>query len=399
MIKLLKRKFLIVTMLSSGLTLLIILVTLNSLSYNNMVKRLDESLNNIVNIEKDKEKEIKNIPNALPDKNRGRSFSIELNSLGEVQKVDVFMYPIMETNQVINLAEEASLTGDSKGFLQDFRYLVTTENDKTRITFIDCRFEIESTRHNLITSILVYICGMVGIFILVLAFMKPAVKPIEESYKKQKRFMTDIMHEIKTPLTIIETDTEVVEMDHGKSEWTKSIKNQIAHLKTLIEELVTLLRMDEKGTSIEMERIDFSSILEDTVCGFDPLFIKKGIKLKLEEEKEVFVYGNEDNLERLVSILLENSIKYSGAQNEVTVILKKQGKKALFTVENSVKSIEKGPHKEFFDRFYRTDTSRNSATGGHGIGLSMAYEIVKNHKGKIEAYSKDEQSFTIKVQI
>ena len=397
MIKLLKRKFLIVTMLSSGLTLLVILVTLNSLSYYNMVKRLDESLVNIVNMEKVKVE--KDIPNALPDKNRGRSFSIELNSSGEVQKVDVFMYPIMETAQVINLAQEAEFNGENKGFLQDFRYLITEENDNTRITFIDCRFEIESTRHNLITSILVYIFGMVGIFILVLAFMKPAVKPIEESYKKQKRFMTDIMHEIKTPLTIIETDTEVVEMDHGKSEWTKSIKNQISHLKTLIEELVTLLRMDEKGTNIKMEKIDFSAILEDTICGFDPLFIKKGIKLKIEAEKDVFIYGNEDNLERLVSILLENSIKYSENQNEVTIVLKKQGKKTLFTVENSVKSIEKGTHKEYFDRFYRNDSSRNSATGGHGIGLSIAYEIVKNHKGKIEAFSKDTESFTIKVQI
>jgi len=207
------------------------------------------------------------------------------------------------------------------------------------------------------------------------------------------------MHEIKTPLTIIETDTEVVEMDHGKSEWTKSIKNQISHLKTLTEELVTLLRMDEKGTNIKMEKIDFSAILEDTICGFDPLFIKKGIKLKIEAEKDVFIYGNEDNIERLVSILLENSIKYSENQNEVTIVLKKQGKKTLFTVENSVKSIEKGTHKEYFDRFYRNDSSRNSATGGHGIGLSIAYEIVKNHKGKIEAFSKDTESFTIKVQI
>ena len=397
MIKLLKRKFVFVAMLSSGLTLFILIITLNILSYYNMVNRLDNALYSMVS--RDNEEMIEKTPNSLPDKNRGRAFSIEFDSSKNVKNVDVFMYPIMEEKQAIDLAKDAMMTGEESGFLQDFRFISVNKDDSTRITFIDCRFELESTRHNFINSIIVYFFGMVGILILVLAFTKPALKPIEESYKKQKRFMTDIMHEIKTPLTIIETDTEVVEMDHGKSEWTKSIKNQIAHLKALIEELVTLLRMDEKGFDIKMEKVDFSSILEDTVCGFDPLFNKNGIQLKLEEDKEVFTYGNEDNIERLVSILLENSIKYSEEPKIVSVILKKQGKKALLIVENSVKSIEKGSHKEYFDRFYRTDTSRNSATGGHGIGLSIAYEIVKNHKGKIEAFSKDGKSFTIKVLI
>lgn len=240
---------------------------------------------------------------------------------------------------------------------------------------------------------------MVGIFFLVKALTIPAVKPIKDSYNKQKRFLTDIMHEIKTPLAIIETDTEVVEIDYGKNDWTKSIKKQINYLKDLLDELVTLLKMDEHSEVLKISRVNVSELLENSITGFEPLFNKKGIILNLMCEDKIEINSNKESIEKLISIILENALKYTSGENKISVVLKKVSKKILFEVENSMKDIVEGNHEEFFDRFYRSDLSRNSELGGHGIGLSMAKEIVAQNKGQIKAFSKNNHSFTISVSI
>lgn len=238
---------------------------------------------------------------------------------------------------------------------------------------------------------------MLGILVLVKTLTKPAVKPIVESYNKQKRFMTDIMHEVKTPLAIIETNTEVVELDCGKNEWTNSIRNQIHYLKDLLDELVTLLKMDEHIINKIKSNINISELLEYTLTGFEPSFNKKGITLDIDSDESLEIYANEDSIEKLFSIVLENALKYTSGENKVSIKLKKQNRKILFEIENTIDSIEEGEHSEFFDRFYRSDLSRNSDLGGHGIGLSIAKEIVNQDNGEIRAFSKNNHSFAISV--
>jgi signal transduction histidine kinase len=212
---------------------------------------------------------------------RNKVFYIEVTADEQLLNYNLDNSPFIDVENEGALGKEALKTEDYKCFIEDFRYSITVNNDVYHIAFVDAQSELYTLQYNLIFSFIVYLLGMVGIFFLVKALTIPAVKPIEDSYNKQKRFLTDIMHEIKTPLAIIETDTEVVEIDYGKNEWTKSIKKQIHYLKDLLDELVTLLKMDEHSDILKTGRVNVSELLENSITGFEPLFNRKGINLNL----------------------------------------------------------------------------------------------------------------------
>jgi signal transduction histidine kinase len=408
MIELIRKRFIKVSMLSSGIILFVILALINTLNYFSTVNRMDIMLSSQNRIAFDKNymgnmnnssrgNQSTNQRKMLMGNQRSNVFYVELDINGNLINSNLDNSSIFEVNEIVNLASAALKTGKEKGFIYDFRYLVLSNTNSNYVAFIDAQSDLYTLKYNIIFSLIVYLIGLIVIFFLVKALTIPAVRPIEESYNKQKRFMTDIMHEIKTPLAIIETNTEVVEIDYGKSEWTKSIRNQIHYLKDLLDELVTLLKMDEHPVDLIKNKVDFSEIIEDALTGFEPTFNKKGITMDIDCDESVEINSNEDSLERLVSILLENALKYTSGDNTVSIKLKKQNKKILFEVENSIDSIVKGEHEEYFDRFYRSDSSRNSSLGGHGIGLSIAKEIVTQNKGKINAFSNNEHSFTISI--
>ena len=262
-------------------------------------------------------------------------------------------------------------------------------------------------------------------------FSGKILKPVSESYEKQKRFITDASHEIKTPLTIIDANTEVIEMMEGENEWTNSTRKQVARLTSLTEKLVFLSRMDEEATKLEMLEFSLSDAILDTAEPFKAVARTKGKKLTIDVTDKILYTGDEKTIRQLVSILLDNAMKYSGCSNasfeksninktnlnkttqtqndcvttinpapEIEISMKPSGRNRIITVWNTVDetaNIKKGRQDMLFERFYRTDTSHNSKTGGFGIGLSAAYAIVKAHKGKITAESKDGRSikFTI----
>ncbi|MGH4038951.1 MAG: sensor histidine kinase [Sphaerochaeta sp.] len=406
MIELIRKRFMRVSMLSSGIILITILALINILNYFNTVNRMDSMLenqnyvyagkgNNNLNATRNTQQ---NAPKkSVMGNQRNKVFYIEVTADEQLLNYNLDNSPFIDVEDVVALGQEALKTEDYKGFIEDFRYSITVNNDVYHIAFVDAQSELYTLQYNLIFSFIVYLLGMIGIFFLVKALTIPAVKPIEDSYNKQKRFLTDIMHEIKTPLAIIETDSEVVEIDYGKNEWTKSIKKQIHYLKDLLDELVTLLKMDEHSEILKTSRVNVSELLENSITGFEPLFNRKGLNLNLMYDEKVEINSNEESIEKLISIILENALKYTSGENKISVVLKKVNKKILFEVENSMKNIDPGNHEEFFDRFYRSDLSRNSELGGHGIGLSMAKEIVTQNKGQIKAFSKNNHSFTISV--
>ena len=224
------------------------------------------------------------------------------------------------------------------------------------------------------------------------------IRPVAESYEKQKRFITDASHEIKTPLTIIEANTEIVEMESGESEWTKSIRKQIARLTALTEKLVFLSRMDEENQSY-LQRMDFnlSEAVLDTIDPYQALAETKGKHLSVDVEDDMHFTGDENAIRQAISLLLDNAIKYSEEDGNIRIESRTVGKHKVIDVINTVDYIEVGKHDELFDRFYRREDSRNSETGGFGIGLSTVYAIVQAHKGRVAARSKDGKSLSIQM--
>lgn len=364
-----------------------------------------------------------------------RYFTVTINSNGEVENIDTSKIASVSSENAAEYAKKlwkSGKKGDGKsGFAESCKYLTVDDDGSTMYIFLSCQREISTIRAYILASAGISVFGLVVVFIMIYFFSGKILKPVSESYEKQKRFITDASHEIKTPLTIIDANTEVIEMIEGENEWTSSTRKQVARLTSLTEKLVFLSRMDEEATKLEMLEFSLSDAILDTAESFKTVARTKGKKLTIDVTDGILYTGDEKTIRQLVSILLDNAMKYSGCSNasfekgninkknpnkttqtqndcvttinpapEIEIFLKQSGKNRIITVWNTVgetANIKKGRQDMLFERFYRTDASHNSKTGGFGIGLSAAYAIVKAHKGKITAESKDGQSikFTI----
>ena len=218
-----------------------------------------------------------------------------------------------------------------------------------------------------------------------------------ESYEKQKRFITDAGHEIKTPITIIDADAEVLEMDLPGNEWLQDIRFQTKRLASLTNDLIFLSRMDEEHTQLQTIDFPLSDLVSETAQSFQSLAKTQKKEFVTDIEPLLTMNGDEKSLRQLVSILLDNALKYSPENGSITLSLHKAGKMIHLTVTNTVESLAKENLAYLFDRFYRTDQSRNSQTGGYGLGLSIAKAVVTAHKGKITATASDSSSLTLDV--
>lgn len=364
-----------------------------------------------------------------------RYFTVTINSKGDVENIDTSKIASVSSENAAEYAKKlwkSGKKGDGKsGFAESCKYLTVDEDGSTMYIFLSCQRELSTIKTYILASVGISVFGLVVVFAMIYFFSEKILKPVSESYEKQKRFITDASHEIKTPLTIIDANTEVIEMMEGENEWTNSTRKQVARLTSLTEKLVFLSRMDEEATKLEMLEFSLSDAILDTAEPFKTVARTKGKKLTIDVTDKILYTGDEKTIRQLVSILLDNAMKYSGCSNasfekgninktnlnkttqtqndcvttinpapEIEISLKPSGKNRIITVWNTVDetaNIKKGRQDMLFERFYRTDTSHNSKTGGFGIGLSAAYAIVKAHKGKITAESKDGRSikFTI----
>ena len=321
---------------------------------------------------------------------------------GEIQQVNVDRISSVDEGEARSYAKEALSSGKDEGFVGEFRYSIEDDGPGMRITFLDCGRVLESFRDFLRYSILMSLAGLAVMFGVITFFAGRIVRPVAESYEKQKRFITDAGHEIKTPLAIIKANIDLMDMELDKKRVDKAelkenlgdINSQVDRLTDLTNDLVYLSRMEE-GDSLVMTEVPLSDIVSETAASFGPLAEEQGKTIEAKIESMISVQGSTKELEKLLSIVLENAVKYS-SDPKIGVSLKKEGKNAVLEVRNQTDGeLTNEMLSHVFERFYRTDSSRNSATGGHGIGLSMASAIVKAHGGKISAHTSTGHDFIV----
>ncbi len=401
MIKRLRKKFIIVTTCSVLAVLILIVGVINIVNYANVVNNSDQ----IVMLLKDGDGTFggggslgENID--LPNGNfnhtfqrpmspetpfETRYFTVVLDDSGAVLNVNTDKIVSVNQTQASDYAISLYNKNKDTGFYGNYRYgtKMVGESD-TMYIFVDCTKELTSFKTFMLISLAVGLAAFIAVFLLVFFLSGKVTKPIAESYAKQKRFITDASHEIKTPLTIISADTEVLEMQNTSNEWTESIKDQVKRLTSLTEKMVFLARMDEESQTLKSTDFSLSDAVEETVKPFYAVAVAKELTLVCDIQKNVSYCGDETLLRQLVSLLVDNALKYSDGNGQVEVRLKTTGNKIQLVVSNPAKELN-GNLSILFERFYRNDKSRNSETGGHGIGLSVAKAIVEAHKGKITA--------------
>lgn len=243
------------------------------------------------------------------------------------------------------------------------------------------------------------IAGIIAPITLVFAFLLGRiVRPFAENARMQKQFITDASHELKTPLAIIFANAEVLAYKDGENEWINNITTQVKRVSDLVNEMLTLNRLEEIDEVSDIEPVLFSQTVDSITITFEEVLLGKHSVLRRDIQPDVTLNGNPAQLERLVSVLTENASKYVSENGEVTVTLRQVPRHTLLTVFNTCEIDPDTDYSHLFDRFYRPDSSRTSKTGGHGIGLSIAKRIVTLHNGSIEAIPSDKgMTFSVKL--
>lgn len=318
---------------------------------------------------------------------------------GDVIYADTRQIEAIDDETAILYAAKALEAPKGNGFLDTYRFTLTQEEEIIRITFLDCSREFFSFRNFLLSSILMALGGYCGFFFVILFFSSRITQPVTESYEKQRRFITDASHEIKTPLAIIQADVDVLEMEYGENEWLQGIQAQVKRLAGLTNDLVYLSRMEEPQSDLPPIEFPFSDVVSETAQAFHAIAQSQGKQLHCHVEPMLSLTGNEKSIRQLVNILMDNAMKYSPEGGTIELKVYAQNRYLCFSLWNATTDpIEKQNLPHIFERFYRLDTSRNSQTGGYGIGLSVAKAIVATHNGKIAATTPDGQSLLITVQ-
>ncbi len=406
MIKRLRKKFIIVTTCSVLAVLVLIVGIINIVNYSNMVKNADNIVmllqdgggkfdDNSGNMDENGEPPDGDFhfkphrPMSPETPFETRYFTVVFDDAGTVKFVNTDKIAAVDQTQAAGYAVSLYKKNKTGGFYENYRYGKTaTAEGGTMYIFVDCTREVTNFKNFLLVSFAVGISAFAAVFLLVFFLSGRVMKPIAESYAKQKRFITDASHEIKTPLTVIGADTEVLEMQGTANEWTQSIKEQVKRLTSLTEKLVFLARMDEENQTLKATDFSLSDAVEETLKPFSAVAVSRGMTIENDVQKNISYCGDEYLLRQLVSLLVDNALKYSDESGKIAVILKTAGSKIKLTVSNPAKDLN-GDLNILFERFYRNDKSRNSETGGHGIGLSVAKAIVTAHKGRITAQGEE----------
>ena len=293
------------------------------------------------------------------------------------------------------LATEIYLKGTKGGTTKDFRYARDRRKDNTYIAFIDIHERLTSYYDFVKSSVGISAVGYTVVAGLIIVASFFVFRTNEESYRKQKAFITNASHELKTPLTIISTDLEIIEMDNGKNEWTESIHDQVNRLTSMTNQLVILSKLDENDfKNYPFEDFSISKLANECIEAFLPTYQKNGYVFAKNIEDNLGMHGNRYLINELFYIFLDNALKYAKPNGEVGVRVNKNNKKVTIVFYNDIVENHQIDTNQLFERFYRSPNANKKE--GSGIGLSIAKEIVDLHKGKISANIKDNKiTFTI----
>lgn len=400
MIQKLRVKFIIASMLSLALVLLVILGGVNAMSYQKIVRDADHILELL-------SENRGTFPQQLPPDSRGgkpgplpasghalspetpfesRFFSVLLDGDGQILQSDTGQIAAVDDQSAGKMAQAVWESGSNGGFWEEYRYIRVAETGGVRFIFLDCGRGLSNFRTTLVASVLVALTGLLAVCLLLLVLSRRIVRPVAESYEKQRRFITDAGHELKTPLTIIGADLDLVEPELEGNEWLQDIRCQVRRLAGLTQDLIYLSRMEEETAPIQPIEFPLSDLTEEMAQSFQGLAKAHGKQLTLSIQPMLSYTGDEKAVRQLLSILLDNALKYTPEGGEITVSLSKEGRTLRLSVSNTIpQPMERETLDRLFDRFYRADQSRSSQTGGYGLGLSIAKSIVAAHRGKIWA--------------
>lgn len=327
-----------------------------------------------------------------------RYFTVNLYEDDE-WKTDLRNIASVDENAAVSMAQAVEESGKISGYSGYYKYLVRQQSDSVLIVFMDCESRIDAMISLAWTSLFIAVIGIAIMFVIIALFSKKAIQPVIESTEKQKQFITDASHELKTPLTVIATNMDILTMDMGENEWVEGTKRQVSNLKSLVNSMITLSRLEEEQQMIT-GRFSLSRAVSETVENFMPMADFEAKTMEALIEESIDSIGDENAVRQMVAILCDNAVKYSAERGQIEVSLKRAGRKAELKVSNDCDTLLSDDNlKKLFDRFYRADESRTAENGKHsyGIGLALARAIAEKQGAKITVSQDEQKKITFSV--
>lgn len=297
-----------------------------------------------------------------------------------------------DDEKIQNLMNRVGESKNPVGIISEHDLRFMKADNGSTVVFADISSENAMIGGLIKSSVLIGLIGYTIIFIISILLARWVTKPVEKTWNEQKQFIADASHELKTPLTVIMTNAEMLAdgsySESDRENFQKNILSMSKRMRGLVESLLELARMDNRTTVIEKKQTNMSRLLSDCILLFEPLFFEKGIDLSVETEDDVQIYGNKEKLKQVLTVLLDNALKYYDPAYGVNVKLKIQQNQCVFSISGKGETLSKEDCKKIFKRFYRVDKAR-SDDQSYGLGLSIAESIVNEHNGRIWAESDD----------
>ena len=416
MIRKLRARIIIINMALMGIVILAIFTTVCVNSYSNAVNDMERGLNQVVG-NRDFDRDRATDDNAPPfDKESKGSFKQKPN-IHDNEPMQISSYVIVEldddgniTNTTENnvsidaddLEECVKLARQSNsisGQIGDYRLMYVKHDfmEVHKIVFASNNMVFANLRNTVLVSVGLFFGSMVIIFLISLWLSGLAVKPVKKAWEQQKQFVADASHELKTPLTVILANNNIM-MSHPQSrvtderQWLESTEEEAQHMKQLIDQMLFLAKSDAGNTQVQLSEVNLSEIVEGSALNFEPVAFEREVLIDTDIRPDILMQGNQLQLNQLAHILIDNAVKYAEDNSTVTIALHKHGDGTEFTVNNKGSVISKEEMEHIFDRFYRAEKSRT--TKGYGLGLAIAQRIVDDMNGKITVQSNQTDGTT-----
>ena len=330
----------------------------------------------------------KSAPNTPPQKNDAifglSTFgSVKFDKDGNAIQVFQDKEGFYTKDEIVELAKNALNSGKRSGIADHQMFLVQQRQNSDLVVFADNHFAEDAAAQLFISSCILTLIGLIIMFCISIMISNWLVAPVSKAFELQKQFISDASHELKTPLSVITTNAEVLESEIGENKWLSYIQSEALRMNTLLGELLALARLDSNGVQNVFSEFDLSKAVEGSALPFESTAFESGRTFNSNISEGITFNGNQDKIKQLTAILLDNAFKYSPVNGEISVCLTQISGKNILTVSNTGDPIPEEERKHIFDRFYRTDKARSRANGSYGLGLAIAKSIVTAHGGKI----------------
>lgn len=386
MIKKLEQRIFLLIMVSLSIIILGTIILFTVLNYNNTISTTNFIMDRFMGEE----------PKKSPE---GRADDYKIKQETTIDGIYSFLIEdsiIVQSSNTSNdktindYALKVAKKNTEKGMIGKYIYKVRKINPNTiKITFIENEEAISHIKTILIFSVIISVISLVAIYELAKKVSKMIVKPVEETFEKQKQFISDASHELKTPLAVIEANADVLENEIGKNKWINYIQNEAESMNKLINELLLLAKIENIDNIKENKQFDLSKEIEIILSMFESMAYEKQISIQNNIEKNIIINANKEDIEHIVSTLTDNAIKHTEPGKEVIVELKKEKNEIVLEVKNIGKPIPEEEREKIFERFYRIDKSRNRKEKRYGLGLAIAKATVQKYNGTIEVQYKE----------